>query len=150
MRGPSPHLSVDRVRIFAWTKSAFWCGSVNHATSTKFYRSYYPHRSRELVSPICRIFFLKFCQQMGYDLQSFLLLNSLLQTSVFVKFVTNSMSLGTVHYKGLHCLDLSFLQHCLTFPQCLIGEYFTVCSVQCTVYTVVMCSLKRWCTVCTA
>ena len=60
MRGPSPHLSVDRVRIFAWTKSAFWCGSVNHATSPKLYRSYYPHRSRELVSPVCGIFFFKF------------------------------------------------------------------------------------------
>ena len=25
----------------------------------KLYRSYYPHRSRELVSPVCGIFFLK-------------------------------------------------------------------------------------------
>ena len=38
------------VRIFAWIKSAFWCGSVNHASSPKLYRSYYPHRLRELVS----------------------------------------------------------------------------------------------------
>ena len=57
MRGPSPHLSVDRVRIFAWTKSAFRCGSVNHATSPKLYRSYYPHRSRELVSPYAGFFY---------------------------------------------------------------------------------------------
>ena len=29
----------------------------NHAaTSSKLYRSYYPHRSRELVSPVCGIF----------------------------------------------------------------------------------------------
>ena len=28
----------------------------NHATSPKLYRSYYPHRSRELVSPVCGIF----------------------------------------------------------------------------------------------
>ena len=52
----SPSLSVDRVRIFAWTKSAFWCGSVNNATSPKLCWSYYPHRSRELVSPVCGIF----------------------------------------------------------------------------------------------
>ena len=70
MRGPSPHLSVDRVRIFAWTKSAFRCGSVNHATSSKLYRtksafrcgsvnhatSSKLYRSRELVSPVCGIF----------------------------------------------------------------------------------------------
>ena len=60
MHGPSPHLSVDRVRIFAWTKSAFRCGSVNHATSPKLYQSYYLHRSRELVSPVCGIFFYLF------------------------------------------------------------------------------------------
>ena len=54
MRGPSPHLSVDQVCIFAWTKSNFRCGSVNHATSAKLYRSYYPH-TRELVSPVCGI-----------------------------------------------------------------------------------------------
>ena len=58
-----PHLSVNRVRISAWTKSAFWCGSVNHATSPKLYRSHYPHRSRELVSPVCGIFLkvIKLC-----------------------------------------------------------------------------------------
>ena len=74
---------VDQVRIFVWTESAFWSGSVvlsralkmgmffgwplgggggggfikiNHATSSKLYRSYYPHRTRELVSPVCGIF----------------------------------------------------------------------------------------------
>ena len=29
----------------------------NHATSSNLYWFYYPHRSRELVSPVCRIFF---------------------------------------------------------------------------------------------
>ena len=29
---------------------------INHATSSNLYRSYYPHRSRELVSPVCGIF----------------------------------------------------------------------------------------------
>ena len=28
---------------------------INHATSLNLYRSYYPHRSRELVSPVCGI-----------------------------------------------------------------------------------------------
>ena len=30
---------------------------INHATSSNLYRSYYPHRLRELVSPACGIFF---------------------------------------------------------------------------------------------
>ena len=29
---------------------------INHATSSNLYRFYYPHRSRELVSPVCGIF----------------------------------------------------------------------------------------------
>ena len=29
---------------------------MNHASSSNLYRSYYPHRSRELVSPVCGIF----------------------------------------------------------------------------------------------
>ena len=29
----------------------------NHATSQKLCRSYYPHRSRDSLSPVCRIFF---------------------------------------------------------------------------------------------
>ena len=32
--------------------------------SPKLYRSYYPHQSRELVSPVCGIFFHWFEQQM--------------------------------------------------------------------------------------
>ena len=32
---------------------------INHATSSNLYRSYYPHRSRELVSPVCGIFIWK-------------------------------------------------------------------------------------------
>ena len=31
---------------------------IYHATSSNLYRFYYPHRSRELVSPVCGIFFL--------------------------------------------------------------------------------------------
>ena len=38
---------VDQVRILR---------GPSHATSPKLYRSYYPHRSRELVSPVCGIF----------------------------------------------------------------------------------------------
>ena len=30
---------------------------INRATSSNLYWFYYPHRSRELVSPVCRIFF---------------------------------------------------------------------------------------------
>ena len=33
---------------------------INNATSSNLYRSYYPHRSRDLVSPLCRIFFFLF------------------------------------------------------------------------------------------
>ena len=29
---------------------------INHTTSSNLYRFYYPHRSRELVSPVCGIF----------------------------------------------------------------------------------------------
>ena len=58
-RPSGPHLSVDRVCIFAWTKSAFRCGSVNHSTSPKLYWSYYPHRSREFVSPVCGTFMVQ-------------------------------------------------------------------------------------------
>ena len=61
LRGPSPHLRVDWVRIFMWTKSAFRYGSVNRATSPKLYWSYYPHRLRELVSPVCGIFWTHIC-----------------------------------------------------------------------------------------
>ena len=61
---PSQHFYVDWVPTLAWTESAFSrgpsplfrCGLVNHATSPKLYRSYYPHWLRELVSPICGIF----------------------------------------------------------------------------------------------
>ena len=31
---------------------------INHATSPKLYRSYYPHRSRDSLSPVCGIFCL--------------------------------------------------------------------------------------------
>ena len=32
---------------------------INHATSPKLYRSYYPHRSRDSLSPVCGIFIRK-------------------------------------------------------------------------------------------
>ena len=31
---------------------------INNATSPKLYWSYYPHRSRDSLSPVCGIFFL--------------------------------------------------------------------------------------------
>ena len=33
---------------------------INHATSSNLYRSYYPHRSKELVSPVYGIFLFDF------------------------------------------------------------------------------------------
>ena len=33
---------------------------INHATSSNLYQSYYLHRSRDLVSPVCGIFFFVF------------------------------------------------------------------------------------------
>ena len=38
----------------------------NHATSSKLYRFYYLHRSRELVSPVCGIF----CNQKGTQIHN--------------------------------------------------------------------------------
>ena len=38
-------------------KKKFKKNNLNHATSPKLYRSYYPHWSRELLSPVCGIFF---------------------------------------------------------------------------------------------
>ena len=35
----------------------------NHATTQKLCRSYYPHRSRDSLSPVCRIFFFFFSSQ---------------------------------------------------------------------------------------
>ena len=32
---------------------------INHATSPKLYRSYYLHRSRDSLSPVCGIFFVR-------------------------------------------------------------------------------------------
>ena len=32
---------------------------LHHATSPKLYWSYYPHRSRDSLSPVCRIFYKK-------------------------------------------------------------------------------------------
>ena len=49
-RGPSPHFCVDQVRFSVWIGKS--------RNLSKLYRSYYPHRSRELVSPVCGIFFL--------------------------------------------------------------------------------------------
>ena len=38
---------------------------INHATSSNLYRFYYPHWSRELVSPVCGIFFNDFSAFFG-------------------------------------------------------------------------------------
>ena len=34
----------------------FFLKKINHGSSSNLYRSYHPHRSRELVSPVCGIF----------------------------------------------------------------------------------------------
>ena len=76
---------VNRVSIFAWTKSAFQCGLVNHATFPKLYWSYYPHRSRELVSPVCGIFEHDVRTVTGRNLRNTLLLtdkSSVLKLSI--------------------------------------------------------------------
>ena len=44
---------VSRVRDFF---------DINHTTSSNLNLSYYPHRSRPLVSPVCGIFFIQSCQ----------------------------------------------------------------------------------------
>ena len=106
----SPHLSVDRVRVFAWTKSAFRGGSVNHAASPKLYRSYYPYRSRELVSPVCGIFHCRL-------------------HSVRVRY--KSIIVYNVQYTvySIQCKVYS--------AQCTVHSVqYTVYSVQCTVYSV--------------
>ena len=46
-RGHAPYC-FDRIFIFFL--------KINHVTSSNLYRFYYPHRSRELVSPVCGIF----------------------------------------------------------------------------------------------
>ena len=37
----------------------------NHATSQKLYQSYYPHRLKDSVSPVCGIFFNYFLELLG-------------------------------------------------------------------------------------
>ena len=50
--------------FFLWSKKAnkiyhkIYQQKKNHATSSNLYWSYYSHRSRELVSPVCRIFLI--------------------------------------------------------------------------------------------
>ena len=52
--------------FFVWEKSRnpstlfsfFLFLEINYATSLKLYQSYYPHRSRDSLSPVCRIFFV--------------------------------------------------------------------------------------------
>ena len=41
---------------------------INHATSPKLYRSCYPHRSRDSLSPVCGIFYLEYPNLMPFDL----------------------------------------------------------------------------------
>ena len=59
-----PRVEPSHGREDEWTRQPphfflFFFLKINHATSQKLYRSYYPHRSRELVSPVCGIFFDK-------------------------------------------------------------------------------------------
>ena len=55
--GVFPRFSRDFPRIFPGFSKDFFSSSfvLNHATSPKLYRSYCPHRSRDSVSPVCRI-----------------------------------------------------------------------------------------------
>ena len=46
-----PKKVLDSPQIFL--TAIFFCLQINHATSSNWYRFYYPHRSRELVSPVC-------------------------------------------------------------------------------------------------
>ena len=58
-----------RGRVDAWTRGRnnrpiflnIFLKKINHATSQKLYRSYYPHRSRDSLSPVCGIFLLLVC-----------------------------------------------------------------------------------------
>ena len=51
----------------------FYFFLINHATSSNLYRSYYPHQSRELVSPVCGIFC---CHLYQYVYQVYLVFNN--------------------------------------------------------------------------
>ena len=52
-----PRMEPSRGRVDASTAPFFsFFFLINHATSRNLYWSYYPHRSRELVSPVCGIF----------------------------------------------------------------------------------------------
>ena len=49
---------------------------INHATSPKLYRSYYPHRLRDSLSPVCGIFLVVIAEvQIGPTMQIMVLLN---------------------------------------------------------------------------
>ena len=50
--------SSNKFYIYIFFFSFFF--QINHATSPKLYRSYDPHRSRDLMSPVCGIFFYKY------------------------------------------------------------------------------------------
>ena len=63
------HLSTDvdsSTDTKKYKKKIFFF-KTNHATSSNLYRSYYPHQSRKLVSPVCGIFFngVNFCWGVG-------------------------------------------------------------------------------------
>ena len=49
-------LSASVERCFFSRMQDFFL-KINHATSSNLYRFFYPHRLRELVSPVCGIFF---------------------------------------------------------------------------------------------
>ena len=79
----------------------------NHSTSKKknqatnnFYRFYYPHRSRELVSPVSRIF----CRQKGFGLKKIVL---------FWRPVHHTALHSNIHYStGIYCTLNLF--HCIS------------------------------------
>ena len=82
---PSQHFGVDQVPTLEWTESEFLrgpsplFGAVNHKTSPKLYRFYYPHRLRELVSPMCGIFFkILNCQNLSFWVFSHFQLGSII------------------------------------------------------------------------
>jgi hypothetical protein len=53
----TPPPLLDPPHLFFWIFIFFL---INHASSSNLYWSRYPHLSRELVSPVCRIFLVDF------------------------------------------------------------------------------------------
>ena len=62
-KGTKSHTDGHRDSMKDLAKGRFF---ENLATSPKLYRSYYPHRLRELVSPVCGIFLFKTCKYFAH------------------------------------------------------------------------------------